>query len=417
MAGSVRLAHTLARPAMAATNTHQVAYALIEILPAEALAAVRMPLDISFVLDRSGSMEGDKIRCLREATALALDRLDGQDTVSVVAFDNRLEVLVASQSAANTQTAKARLRQLRADGGTQISLGMEQALKELRRGRPDALKRMILLTDGQTGEDEPDCLRLADQARRQAVQITAIGLGDDWNETLLQGIADRSGGKADYIDQPAALMAFFQNDVASAQRAAVQNAALRLRLIQGVTLRAVWQVIPLIKSLGYQAINDRDLDMSVGELEVGQGRALLVDMLVPPRHPGQFRIGQIEVSYDVPLLGAIGEKMRQDVLLTFTDDPMLAQQVNAQVMNVVEKVSAFRLQTQALKEAEVGNLSGATQKLRTAVTRLLSQGEVELAQTVEREISNLEQQGQLSQAGAKTIKFAGSKTVRIKDIG
>jgi Ca-activated chloride channel family protein len=402
---------------MAATNTHQVAYVLIEILPTEALAAMRMPLDISFVLDRSGSMEGDKIRCLREATALALDRLDGQDTVSVVAFDNKLELLVASQSAANTQTAKARLRQLRADGGTQISLGMEQALKELRNGRPDALKRMILLTDGQTGEDEADCLRLADQARQQAVQITAIGLGEDWNEGLLQEIADRSGGKADYIDQPAALTAFFQNDVASAQRAAVQNAALRLRLIQGVTPRAVWQVIPLIKNLGCQAISDRDLDVALGEVEVGNGRALLVDLLVPPRHPGQFRIGQIEVSYDVPLLGLIGEKTRQDVLLAFTDDPILARQVNAQVMNVVEKVSAFRLQTQALKEAEVGNLSGATQKLRTAVTRLLSQGEVELAQTVEREISNLERQGQLSQAGAKTIKFAGSKTVRIKDIG
>jgi Ca-activated chloride channel family protein len=416
MAGSIQLAHTLARPTLAATSTPQVCYALLEMTPSEALAQVRMPLNISFVLDRSGSMDGDKLRCVREATSLALDQLDAHDTFSILTFDTRLDVLAASQSAANTQTAKARIAQLRADGGTQISLGMGQAIKELQHGAPGALKRMILLTDGQTGGDEADCLRLADQARRAGVQITAFGLGDDWNELLLQEIADRSGGKAEYIDQPRALIAGFQNDVTSAQRAVVQNAVLNMRLIQGVTPRAVWQVTPFIKNLGYQPVSDRDVSVPLGELETGQGRALLIDMLVPPRPPGQYRIGQVEVSYDIPTLGVIGEKTRQDVLLVFTDDPLRAQQTDARVMNIVEKVSAFRLQTQAIKEAETGNIAGATQKLRSAVTRLLSQGEVELAQTVQQEIANLEQQGQISQSGSKTIKFTGSKTVRLKDM-
>lgn len=415
MAGSVQLTHALARPTLAATGTPQVCYVLIEIVPTEALAQVRMPLNISFVLDRSGSMDGDKMHCARAATSLALDRLDGQDSFSVVAFDTRLDVLVARQSAVSTQAAKARIGQLRADGGTQMALGMRQALKELQGGAPGALKRMILLTDGQTGGDEADCLRLADQAGQQGVQITALGLGDDWNEALLQEIADRSGGKADYIDRPEALVTFFQNDVTSAQRAAVQNAMLNMRLIQGIAPRAVWQVVPLIKNLGYQPVSDRDVSVPLGELETGQGRALLVDLLVPPRQPGQYRIGQAEVSYDVPLLGLVGEKARQDVLLTFTGDPRLAQQVDARVMNIVEKVSAFRLQTQALKDAEVGNVAGATQKLRSAVTRLLSQGEVEQAQTIQQEIANLEQRGQISSSGSKTIKFAGSKTVRLKD--
>jgi Ca-activated chloride channel homolog len=105
------------------------------------------------------------------------------------------------------------------------------------------------------------------------------------------------------------------------------------------------------------------------------------------------------------------------VLLTFTDDPWQSRQVDGPVMSVVEKVSAFRLQTQALRDAEASNITGATQKLRSAVTRLLSQGELALAQTVEAEIANLQSQGQLSQSGAKTIKFSGSKTVRLKDIG
>jgi Ca-activated chloride channel homolog len=416
MAGSVQLSHALARPMPAATNTPQVVYVLIEIMPTQVLSSVRMALNVSFVLDRSGSMDGDKIRCVREAIGLALDRLDGQDTFSVITFDSQLNVLVASQSAANTCMAKARIGQIRANGGTQIALGMDQALNELQRGPPDTLKRLLLLTDGQTNNDETDCLRLADQGGRQGVTITALGLGDDWNEALLQSIADRTGGKADYISQPAELLTFFQNELTGAQRAAVQNAVMNMRLIQGITPRVVWQVIPLIKNLGYQAISDRDVSMPLGELETGQGRVLLVELLVPPRSPGQFRIGQVEVAYDIPPLGVVGEKTRQDILLTFTDQPQQAQQVDARVMNIVEKVSAFRLQTQALKDAEVGNIAGATQKLRSAVTRLISQGENDLAATVQQEIANLEQQGQLSQSGSKTIKFGGSKTVRIKDI-
>jgi Ca-activated chloride channel homolog len=417
MTGALQLSYRMARPCMPAAGTQQVVYVFVEMLPTAALAHVRMPLSISFVLDRSGSMEGEKIRCVREATSLALDRLDSHDTFSVIAFDNTLDLLVPSQSASSTSIARARIGQLQAYGGTQISLGMAQGLKELGRCPPDTLKRMLLLTDGQTGDDEVECVRLAEQARRQGIQITALGLGDDWNTELLEEIASRSGGKADYIDQPAGLIAFFQDSVISAQRAAVQNAAMHMRLIPEITPRVVWQVIPLIRNQGYRVVDSRTVSVPLGELETGQGRALLVELLVPPRPAGQFRIGQIEVSYDIPLLGVTGEKLRQDVLLTFTDDSRQSHQVDGPVMNVVEKVSAFRLQTQALRDAEAGNIAGATQKLRSAVTRLLSQGEVVLAQTVEAEIANLQSHGQLSQSGAKTIKFTGSKTVRLKDIG
>jgi len=85
-------------------------------------------------------------------------------------------------------------------------------------------------------------------------------------------------------------------------------------------------------------------------------------------------------------------------------------------MNIVEKVSAFKLQTRALQDLQSGDVSGATQKLQSAVTRLLSQGEVELAQTMQQEIANLQQSGQLSSEGQKTMKFGTRKTVRLSDL-
>jgi len=85
-------------------------------------------------------------------------------------------------------------------------------------------------------------------------------------------------------------------------------------------------------------------------------------------------------------------------------------------MNIVEKVSAFKLQTRALQDLAAGDVTSATQKLQSAVTRLLNQGEVELAQTMQREIQHLQQTGKLSSEGQKTIKFGVQKTVRLSDI-
>ncbi|NJK79711.1 MAG: VWA domain-containing protein, partial [Chloroflexaceae bacterium] len=282
-------------------------------------------------------------------------------------------------------------------------------------GSPNLIRRLVLLTDGQT-EHENECLVQADHAGRFGVPITALGVGRDWNEDLLIDMANRSGGTADYIDQADKIVEYFQTTVQRAQATAVQNTVLTMRLVQGISPRTVWQVIPLIDNLGYQPISDRDVSVHLGDLETGQGRTLLIELLIEPRPVGQYRIGQVEATYDVPALGLQGDKVRQDIMLTFTQETQLVSQVNAPVMNIVEKISAFKLQTRALEDLQAGNVSSATQKLKSAVTRLLSQGEVELAQTMQQEITNLEQSGQLSSEGQKTIKFGTRKTVRLSDL-
>lgn len=415
MAGEVHLRANLARPFVAATSTAQVAYLLLEIQPTQMVAQVRMPVNVSFVLDRSGSMKGDKIERVRRATATAFDLLDAQDVASVVIFDHRTEVLVPAAAVQNRRDIQEKVSRIRDAGGTRIAPAVEKALREIGRSGQTGIRRLVLLTDGQT-EHEQECLRRAEDAGRQGVPITALGIGNDWNEDLLIDMANRSGGTADYIANPDQITDYFQNTVQRAQDAVIQNAMLTLRLVQGVTPRAVWQVIPLIDNLGYRPISDRDVSVPLGELEKNQGRTLLIDLLVEPRPAGQYRIGQVEATYDVPALNLIQEKTREDIILTFASDPGLLNQVNPPVMNIVEKVSAFKLQTRALQDLEVGNVANATQKLKSAVTRLLNQGEAELAQTMQQEIENLEQGKDLSSEGQKTIKFGTRKTVRLSDL-
>jgi Ca-activated chloride channel family protein len=415
MAGEVTLRARMARPFMATASTPQVAYLMLDVTPGEVVSQVRMPVNVCFVLDRSGSMKGEKIDRVRRAVAQAIELLDGQDIASVIIFDHRTEVLIPAGPVTNKRELQDRISRIRDAGGTRIGPALERGLRESNRGMGDAIRRLILLTDGQT-ENEAECLRQADDAGRLGIPITALGVGKDWNEDLLIDIANRSGGTADYIDRPDKMSEYFSSTVQRAQASAINNAALNLRLVQGVTPRAVWQVYPLISNLGYRPVSDRDVSVPLGEIETNDRRSVLIELLVDPRPVGQYRLGNVDVVYDIPVMGLRGEHSRADIMMQFTADQSQAAIVDASVMNTVEKVSAFKLQTRALQDLQSGNVGAATQKLQSAVTRLLNQGETELAQTMQQEISNIQQSGQMSSEGQKTIKFGTRKTVKLSDL-
>jgi Ca-activated chloride channel homolog len=416
MAGEIQLRQTLARPYLPATSTPQVAYVLIEIIPAAATASVQMPVNVAFVLDHSGSMRGNKLRATKSAVGLALDRLNDNDTVSIVIFNHEAVVLTPAQPAAGRESIKRLVNGIRDEGGTKIARAMAAGMGELSRGPRDALPRLVLLTDGETDKDERECLAMADQAGALNIPISAFGVGSEWNDRLLNDIAARSRGEVEHLRRPEQIEDNFQAVVQQAQGAIFQNAQATVRLVSGVQVRAAWQVVPLIKNMGYKPLDPRTVIVPLEQLEKDNRRVMLLELTVEPKPAGQYRIGQVEVGYDIPMLGISGGRERTDLLLQITDEPALTKQYNAQVMNIVEKISAFKLQTRALEDVEAGNVVGATQKLQSAVTRLLNTGEVELAETVQQEVQNLEQQGQLSSEGQKTIRFGSRKTVRLSDL-
>ena len=410
MANDVTLTCRLNKASLPVMNTQQLVYVLIKAVPGAAMAQVQMPLNLSLVLDKSGSMQGKKIQNLRQAAKLVVERLGSQDTISIVAFSDRKYLIAESQPVTNKDELKKRIDRIRDGGGTAISGGMGQGLAELDKAvGPDRVSRMLLLTDGQTFGDEKRCLKLGKKAGDEGIVVNALGLGDDWNEDLLDEIAEASGGVADFIDSPDKIVTFFEQAVQSMQDTVVQNAQMILRLANGVTPRQVWQVLPMISNLGYRPLSDRDVQVTLGELEKGQPRSLLVELLITPRPAGSYRIAQAEVSYDVPGLKLTNEKVKADILLDFTADAVKARQYEPEVMNIVEKVTAFKLQTRALEEAKLGNVAGASQKLRAAATRLLEMGEEELAQSAMEEADNLEKSGQMSARGTKKLRYETRK--------
>jgi Ca-activated chloride channel family protein len=418
MGGEVRLTVRTNKDTFPATGGQQLTYVLIEAVPTGAMADVKMPLNFSLVLDHSGSMSGTKLENLKEAAKLAVGQMCPQDLLSIVIFDDKVKVVAPSQPVSDGQGLKELIDDICAGGGTAISRGMKEGLQELRKGvGSERVSRMLLLTDGETFGDEDACRRLAGDAAGEGIPIVALGLGEEWNEQLLDDIAETSGGTSDFIPEghPDVILRTFERQVQAAQATVVQNAELILRLVGGMMPRAVWRVQPLIAKLGHRALSDRDVQITLGDMERGQGQSVLVEMLVPPRRPGAYRIAQAEVSYDVPAAGLTDEKVKADVVLNFTDDPTRVSPDNPYVMNIIEKVTAHKLQTRALDEAAVGNIAGATQKLRAAATRLLDLGEEELAQTALDEAQRLEAGDGLSSGGTKKLRYETRKLTQKLD--
>ncbi len=404
MADAVTLTCTWGRAPLPVTGAPQVAYLLVEATPVTP-PVVAVPLNFCLVLDHSGSMQGAKLESMKAATRRVIETLTPDDAVAIIIFDDTVQTLVPATLATDRAALLAAVDTIVESGGTAMSLGMQAAQTELQKfGGADRLSYLLALTDGQTWGDEELCRTIARDLGQAGVRITALGLGAEWNEQLLDDLAEATGGNSDYIAEPGQITNFFQRAVRSAQGLAATEARLLLRLVKEATPRAVHRVTPTIANLGYQPIGPSEVAVKLGDLVFGEAGSVVIDMMLPARAAGSFRVAQAELHY-TPLGQTAPQIVKQDLLLTFSADPATPA-YDPRVMNLVEKVTTFKLQTRALQEAEAGNLAGATQKLRAAATRLLDLGELELAATATQQAEQLEQSGGLSAAAQKELKYA-----------
>jgi Ca-activated chloride channel family protein len=206
----------------------------------------RAPVNLAFVLDRSGSMGGqNKLGLAKQAVVEAVHRMEAEDRFSVVAYDDRLEVVIPATLASPEERRRAadRLARIDARGSTNLHggwlTGCEQVASTL---APDGVNRVLLLTDGLANvgvTDHDELQRLAGTLRDRGITTSTFGVGTDFDETLLQGMADNGGGHFYFIGDVAQMRDHITSEVGETLEIVAREVVLELVLPEGVRVEAL----------------------------------------------------------------------------------------------------------------------------------------------------------------------------------
>lgn len=420
MSGSLDLQATWSRDPLPALNEDSLAYLIVDIKDEAgegqtAGASGIAPLNLSLVLDTSGSMSGAKLQNLKRAVGWVVDHLSPQDNLAITLFDDEVHPLVPSTPVSDRAALREKVDAIREAGGTAMSKGLLVGLDEAMKGRKaGAVSRIIVLTDGQTWGDAEKCTQLAAQAGGAGVPITALGVGaeEDWSIELLDSMAAESGGLSDYIAKPEEISKAFEGTLRAMQSTTSRNLRISFNPAGGVSVRALYRVSPLISKLwpAGEASSDGSgtegnaLTLPLGEIQAGGGQTLLYEVVIPPRKVGQYRLARLLLQYETGKEAGGKEDIALDLAVSFATGAGKGPG-NPRVMNIVEKATTFKLQTRALNASLMGDVDAATRNLRAVATRLLNMGEAELAEAAEQEAQLLETRGQMSAAGTKKLAF------------
>lgn len=416
MSNTITLSSDCSSSSVPVIPQSQLIYVLLELLPDELAAQRRLPLNFSLVLDVSGSMAGEKINTVKRAVKAIIERLQADDVVAVVTFGSHSKVITKSQTVTAKEALKKQIDQIEIRGSTNMADGIKEGIAQVKQQKSnDRANRIILLTDG-LPDSEDDALKQSQRAGDEEIPLLCLGFGEGWNEEFLQMVADQSinaphtnTGSVEFISSPSKAAEIF-DDVYHSMQTVTRDTTLTIKLVQGIEVRRFWQVSPTINDITDQSIQGQSLIVNVGQLEQS-GQAYLAEMMLPPRPAGVVRIARTAVEFEIP--GQEPAQVTEDVVINYTNDHQLARQHNEKVMTWVERLQAYKLQTSALQEEQAGNIGNATRKLRQAVTILLNQGQHELAAQMQQEADQMEETGQMSDLGKKTIRISGRKTVRL----
>lgn len=188
-------------------------------VPAREIKADRLPLNLSLIIDRSGSMSGDKLKYVKEAVIHALRLLGANDRVSIVIYDDSIEVLAPSQTLSGEvrQRLTKLVQEVYSGGSTDLHGGWLKGAELVRdHFSPNYINRLFLLTDGLANVGVTDHETLVTKAkalRREQLSTTTFGVGDDFNEFLLQGMAQNGGGRFYFIASPHQIPNYFQGEL------------------------------------------------------------------------------------------------------------------------------------------------------------------------------------------------------------
>jgi Ca-activated chloride channel homolog len=326
------------------------------------------PMNLALVIDRSGSMKGDRIANAMNAAVSAIERLRDGDSVTVVAFDSSAKVVIPPTrvSSSTRGSMEAAVRAIRLGGDTCISCGMLEGMQQLAQTSlsGDRVNRMILLSDGATNsgiKDVPGLRAMAGRMRGKGVTISTIGVDVDFDEKVMAALANEGNGRHYFVANASGLPAVFSQEFDDILASVAKEAELTIELAPGVEIAEVFD--RSFRREGSKII------VPFGTFSAKQEKTVLVKLRVPADRDGSQPVADVRLAYrdlvkksDGSCGGSLAVAVRSDGTEQRELDPFVAARV--------ERSRTAQTLTDVNKLFESGRVDEARAKLATRKTEL-----------------------------------------------
>ena len=322
----------------------------------------RVPINLAIVIDKSGSMSGQRIEKAREAAILAVNMLNENDTLSIVAYDSEARVIVPATKVDNRLRIIGLINEnIYAEGGTALFAGLSKGIKQVENQlTKDKVNRIILLSDGQAniGPSSVDELsQLAIIAAKKNIAITTLGIGSDYNELLMSSIASYSDGNHVFVNNSADLENVFVHEFNDIMSAIAQDVVITIQLKNGVKP---------VRLLGRDGvIKGNEITVKMNQLFSNQEKYVLLEVIPDKGKVGQEKtLAQVDLKYD-NLLENKTENETQVVRISYTKDKKMVDDAIHQDVIVETELQKVALENEkALELYNQGKRDEAQQLLR-----------------------------------------------------
>lgn len=345
-------------------------YAALDVRAGEFDDLERPSLNVALVVDRSGSMRGEKLQHAREAAHTIVDELKDRDRLSLVSYESGVEVDVAGEEiddGARDRFHRA-IRELEAGGGTNIERAVRTGLRQVQRSdTEETVDRVLLLSDGKPTVGASSTPKLAGMAKRaleEGRSVTTMGVGLDYNEDLMTRMANVGGGNYYFIDAPKEVVSMFEKELSSLAETVAEKVSLVVEIGEGVELEA---------ARGYPHERSGDEVMvSLSEFSAGQNKSLLLEFTetLESEAPEQFL--DVELSYeDLRNDGPAHQTATLTAAATDESEKIQAS-IDESVISRVQQVKVAKTIDEAMEEFEQGDKKEAEAKLDRSLKRVES---------------------------------------------